>query len=492
MIEAEREWRNVELDSRNLIVGGNPPDKWPVDEKVDELENKYNAAKEAFDNEERERALETLPKGLEETYDRLLSRIESEEGSRLIFKMMKWMLFARRPLKLEELREAIAFDIDDTFLDPTKFPHDMNRLIQACGNLIRVAGESKIVYFSHYTVQQYLLSPRASKAELQFTPREAENTIGELCVTYLSFSNFETRLVKRAPEYEIPLTPLTNAINKNPTLPLGQGGSGRIAIRLNKSLRRRSAVLPDISFNEHLQTQLKSRHSDVKNRYELLDYVADNWLWHTRYFLHDLPDTSKSLRRFRSLLLSESFIPRKPWTTTTVLNTDTHPQFPQEYLAWLDNVRDGEASINMDVKGKRSITATFQYQDESSKNINTTIVPQKIQIVMGEERLVKIVSSSAANRYDSDAEKDEEMNSEASSIFSKETTGTGTYASSVPESVVYGAEDELVTMLMEDEILEPLYKIAAAKLSPERFEGNFARLLKIYAHDRREGASDSL
>ncbi|UKZ48572.1 hypothetical protein TrVGV298_002797 [Trichoderma virens] len=57
-------------------------------------------------------ALATLPKGIEETYRHCVARIDFQDKWAL--KVLKWVSFAKRPLNIEELREAVAFDYTDT------------------------------------------------------------------------------------------------------------------------------------------------------------------------------------------------------------------------------------------------------------------------------------------------------------------------------------------------------------------------------------------
>lgn len=73
-------------------------------------------------------------------------------------------MHTRRSLKKNELREAIAFTIEDKVWDKSKMPNDLHRLIRACGNLVVVDEETDVVQFAHYTVQQYLLDLESSKS----------------------------------------------------------------------------------------------------------------------------------------------------------------------------------------------------------------------------------------------------------------------------------------------------------------------------------------
>jgi hypothetical protein len=59
--------------------------------------------------------------------------------------MFKWLVVARRPLSVDEVKEGIAFTLDDQEWDRQKIPSDLKRLIRACGNLVIVETDSQIV-----------------------------------------------------------------------------------------------------------------------------------------------------------------------------------------------------------------------------------------------------------------------------------------------------------------------------------------------------------
>ncbi|PMD63894.1 uncharacterized protein K444DRAFT_483488, partial [Hyaloscypha bicolor E] len=140
--------------------------------------------------------LQNLPRSLSETYNRLLNRIEGVERKDMIQRMFKWIVCAREPIHLEELREAIAFTLEDLAYDSGKLPTDLNRLIRACGNLVVVDEETQIIQLAHHTVQQYLLQQDGSP--FQFTIKDANVMAGEFCVAYLSFANFESQVTRYA------------------------------------------------------------------------------------------------------------------------------------------------------------------------------------------------------------------------------------------------------------------------------------------------------
>ena len=53
-----------------------------------------------------------MPKTLDETYDRILLNIH-EDYSQDVFKVLQWLAFSARPMKLVEVAEVIAIDFDD-------------------------------------------------------------------------------------------------------------------------------------------------------------------------------------------------------------------------------------------------------------------------------------------------------------------------------------------------------------------------------------------
>ena len=61
--------------------------------------------------------LQNLPKSLSETYNRLLSKIEGGERKYMIRRMFKWIMCAREPIHLDELREVVAFTLNDLVYD---------------------------------------------------------------------------------------------------------------------------------------------------------------------------------------------------------------------------------------------------------------------------------------------------------------------------------------------------------------------------------------
>lgn len=130
-------------------------------------------------------ALKNLPKGLDDTYEEAMQRIDSQndDDRELARKVLYWTTCARRPLTVEELQHALAVKIGTSRLDEGDIV-DEEILFSVCAGLVTTSQESKIVRFIHYTTQRHFEGVR-----LRYFP-EAEQSITKTCLTYLSFDTF--------------------------------------------------------------------------------------------------------------------------------------------------------------------------------------------------------------------------------------------------------------------------------------------------------------
>ena len=109
-------------------------------------------------------ALQTLPAGLDETYDRILASI-AEEDHEYVHRMLHWLVASERPLSAEELAEAIALNPAKDQLDLAERLIVPEEVFELCGSLIRVE-EDQTVVLAHFSVKEYLLSAHlAAKGE---------------------------------------------------------------------------------------------------------------------------------------------------------------------------------------------------------------------------------------------------------------------------------------------------------------------------------------
>jgi tetratricopeptide (TPR) repeat protein len=78
-----------------------------------------------------------------------------------------------------------------------------------------------------------------------------------------------------------------------------------------------------------------------------------------------------------------------------------------------------------------------------------------------------------------------------SSVFSLSSAGS---LSSIHSLDLRSAEEEFVSLLLNDAILQPLYQLCfeSDRIGAQRFENNFRRLLKLFANDLRSEAQDKV
>ena len=133
--------------------------------------------------------MEGLPKGsdaYDEAYKDAMERIEGQAGAKELAKqVLSWITCARRPLTTIELQHALAVEIGESKLDEDNVPQ-IEDMVSVCAGLVTVDGESGIIRLVHYTTQEYF-----QRTQKHWFPN-IETDITILCVTYLSFSVFES------------------------------------------------------------------------------------------------------------------------------------------------------------------------------------------------------------------------------------------------------------------------------------------------------------
>jgi ankyrin repeat protein len=116
--------------------------------------------------------LSKLPKSLDETYERVLREID-EANQDDVYRLLQCLVVSIRPLRVEELAEVLAVDLDGTEGIPKLNPdwrwEDQEEALQvACSSLIAIVdtGDSRVVQFSHFSVKEFLTSPRLADSSI--------------------------------------------------------------------------------------------------------------------------------------------------------------------------------------------------------------------------------------------------------------------------------------------------------------------------------------
>lgn len=99
--------------------------------------------------------------------------------------ILLWITFAKRPLITLELQHALAIEIGESQLDEENIS-EVDTIVSACAGLVTFDKESNIIRLVHYTTQEYF-----ERTQSQWFP-QAQADITTLCITYLSFDEFES------------------------------------------------------------------------------------------------------------------------------------------------------------------------------------------------------------------------------------------------------------------------------------------------------------
>jgi hypothetical protein len=88
-----------------------------------------------------EEQLLNLPKGLDESYDRIISQIDERRHDDAR-KLLQWLAFSVRPLELAELVEVVAVDFrsrDLPWFDCSRRYYDARDVVRVCSGFISIA-----------------------------------------------------------------------------------------------------------------------------------------------------------------------------------------------------------------------------------------------------------------------------------------------------------------------------------------------------------------
>ncbi|KAL8916883.1 MAG: hypothetical protein Q9208_008285 [Pyrenodesmia sp. 3 TL-2023] len=132
------------------------------------------------------KALDNLSTNINDLYNDVLSRIESQntDDRTLAEKALRWVAFTYRPLTAEALQEAVAIELGEQDFDAEGVP-SIGSILDACAGLLIHDEENDIVRLVHYTAQDYFDGQAQSRLD------EAHTCIARECITYMSYGCFQ-------------------------------------------------------------------------------------------------------------------------------------------------------------------------------------------------------------------------------------------------------------------------------------------------------------
>src|SRR5277367_2592683 len=121
----------------------------------------------------------------DEAFDKILERIEAlgPSSAKTALRTLTWCYYAQRPLKMEELREALAVEDGDSELP--KNENSPASIVECCLSFVNHDQSTGEVRFVHPSVQRWFQNERQNQKLL---PLEY---IAKTCLTYLNFDVFD-------------------------------------------------------------------------------------------------------------------------------------------------------------------------------------------------------------------------------------------------------------------------------------------------------------
>jgi ankyrin repeat protein len=160
--------------------------------------------------------LNDLPETLDETYDRILKGISKAQKNNA-HRLLQCLTVAVRPLLVEELAELLAFDFQASttggipmLKEDWRWDDQEEAILSTCSSLIAIIprDDSRVVQFSHFSVREYLTSPRLAQSphgelsRFRIDLEPAHTIMAQACLATL------LRLDERAGKSDAKVSPL--------------------------------------------------------------------------------------------------------------------------------------------------------------------------------------------------------------------------------------------------------------------------------------------
>jgi ankyrin repeat protein len=141
-------------------------------------------------------ALDSLPETLNETYARMIRAIPANRKE-TAFRILQFLTFSERPLRIEEVVDAIAVNVDGSpYFSPKNRMPEPQEITRYCSSLVVTVLTKKhldeIIYehvelqLSHFSVKEYLVSKQPDIGAAQdFHEATARASMARVCLAYL-------------------------------------------------------------------------------------------------------------------------------------------------------------------------------------------------------------------------------------------------------------------------------------------------------------------
>ncbi|KAH7399656.1 hypothetical protein BKA66DRAFT_437188 [Pyrenochaeta sp. MPI-SDFR-AT-0127] len=277
--------------------------------------------------------LETLPQEIEDLYNLLLERVMQRSGNQAekAKKVFQWVIHSRQPMTIEELEEAVSISTEQKSWSSPEFKLDITRLSKLCANLIYNDQATNKVMLAHHSVESFLRSNTIGKATAALTVNdiEAEQYLADVCITYLSFTDFHKAIVPTNDiKYVRPLTRPAQMIVDMTPAPIRP-----FVLKATQGQRSKKAY-PTINVVNVLRNELSSHQSKrISPSFRILDYCKMYWHTHSHYM--DAQQNAQGLSRLQNFILGTHY--PKEWMPWSSIPSREHLPFWEPFIWAIHN-----------------------------------------------------------------------------------------------------------------------------------------------------------
>jgi len=275
---------------------------------------------------------------------------------------------AKRPLSVEELREAMAVEPFSSEINKSRLVNNVNQLIPWCASLVVQDEEEHLVQFAHHSVRDFLLS-KPNKAILlpfHFQLQKANSELAEICVTYLRFDVFKKQ-VATVPQTRVPVAPFKpKSIIKTSVFASKSSIIYRSWLKLEKFLGDRSVHNAD-TWRELYSPKGDSGSGlvrDLQRYHVFLAYASEYWLAHTTSLTHE---DGVLWFMWKRLVLAGESVAARPWTPNQWSSSnDIVKQYivEQDHWALAILLQDCGYSLTATQRGSLILSAAYDGSDQ--------------------------------------------------------------------------------------------------------------------------------
>ena len=229
-------------------------------------------------------SLKDLPKGLPQTFRRILHRLQhlTLADPSLGRKIFEIVAAAQRPLTLDELGEAISITPGDTSWDRSKLINDVLRSLESCGSFLVVDEELSTVHFAHSSAKEHLLTEPTDLDVRQYHIDliQADLNLGKIVVTYLNLDVLGNQLSKTSRPSQIyadkvPSFVVRSALPKRDVV-------NKMALSILRG-RKMPGKKSNLDF-EGSADHLSEKNTQMQEVFPFLPYCQEYWLYHSKNF----------------------------------------------------------------------------------------------------------------------------------------------------------------------------------------------------------------